>query len=84
MLGTLRIKKLYVKSKVKVPSKSDLKQEAKTAKKFMVLVKRKLQRDQVCRNPHFRKLLALVYDPEDTSPSLNQNMFWGSKPKGCF
>ena len=34
---------------------------AKLAKKFMVLVKRKLQRDQVCRSVLFRKLLALAF-----------------------
>lgn len=61
------MKKLYLKSQLPTPSKADLKEEAKLAKKFMVLIKRKLQRDQVCRGSLFRKLLALVFDPEELS-----------------
>jgi len=59
------MKKINYKSKLPTPSKSDLKQQAKYAKGFMILVKRKLQRGQVCRGKLFRKLMALVFDPED-------------------
>lgn len=38
----------------------------------MVLVKRKLQRQQLCRGVLFRKLLALVYDPEDAKKTYHQ------------
>ena len=65
-----RIKKFYHKSKLATPSKSDLKQQAKCAKGFMILVKRKLQRGQLCRGKLFRKLMALVFDPEDMCYSL--------------
>lgn len=67
----LRIKQLYLKAKLPSPRKCDLKEEAKLAKKFMVLVKRKLQRDQVCRGKLFRKLLALVFDPEELSITID-------------
>jgi hypothetical protein len=58
--SSLRIKLLYRKFEVPI-NKPTLKSSAKLAKKFMVLVKRKLQRDQVCRSVLFRKLLALAF-----------------------
>lgn len=71
----LRIQKLYTKFDIHI-SKSDLKSEAKLAKAFMVLVKRKLQRDQICRNITFRKLLALVFahtrdNAQDLTKTIN-------------
>ena len=41
---------------------------AKTAKAFMVLVKRKLGRDQTCRSKPFRSLMALVFDKDMGAP----------------
>ena len=49
------------------PALKELKKQAKLAKGFMVLIKKKLNRDQLCRSHVFRKLMALVYglDQED-------------------
>lgn len=47
------------------PSKENLKKTAKKIKKFLVLIKRKLQKGQLCRSFTFRTLLALVHDPEE-------------------
>lgn len=48
-----------------MPVRRDLKSQAKLAKGFCVLLKRKLQREQLCRGQLFRRLMALVFDPED-------------------
>ena len=53
---------LYVLADMVIPPKTELKNTAKSIKKFLVLIKRKLQRGQVCRNRLFRKLMAMVYD----------------------
>lgn len=34
-------------------------------KAFMILIKKKLNRQQISRSPNFRKLLALVFDPDE-------------------
>jgi hypothetical protein len=49
------------------PALKELKKQAKLAKGFMVLIKKKLNRDQLGRSHVFRKLMALVYglDQED-------------------
>ena len=58
-----RIRAFYEKFKVQIPCppKKELKREAKVAKACMVLVKRKLQREQVCRDSGFRTLMAVVF-----------------------
>ena len=61
----LRIKMLYMTMNIPCPPKRDLKQAAKNTKKCLVLIKQKLQRGQVCRSFPFRKLMALVCDPEE-------------------
>lgn len=58
-----RMKLLYYMMDIPLPTKNDLKQEAKCIKKFLVHLKLKLARQQVCRSYLFRKLLALVFDP---------------------
>lgn len=55
-----RIKIFYERFNITI-SKPIVKQDAKLAKCFLVLVKRKLQREQVCRSASFRTLQALVY-----------------------
>lgn len=60
-LTNSRIKAFYQHFNLPVPVKRDLKETARLAKSFMVLVKIKLQRGQVCRCYLFRKLLALAY-----------------------
>ena len=60
-----RIAKLFMKMDLPVPTRRDLKTQAKLAKGFCVLLKRKLQREQLCRGQLFRKLMALVFDPEE-------------------
>ena len=63
----IRIKKLYELMTIPFPSRRELKKQAKLAKGFMVLIKKKLNRDQLCRSHVFRKLMALAYglDQED-------------------
>ena len=63
----VRIKSLYEKMTMPLPARRELKHQAKLAKGFMVLIKKKLNRDQLCRSHVFRKLMALVYnlDQED-------------------
>ena len=61
----VRIKLLYMVMNIPCPPKRDLKQAAKNTKKCLVLIKQKLQRGQVCRSFPFRKLMALVCDPEE-------------------
>jgi len=56
---------LYMTMNIPCPPKRDLKQAAKDVKKCLVLIKQKLQRGQICRSFPFRKLMALVYDPEE-------------------
>lgn len=60
-LTNSRIKAFYQHSRIPVPVKKDLKSTAKLAKSFMVLLKNKLQRGQVCRCYLFRRLMALAY-----------------------
>ena len=48
-----------------MPSKKQIKKDAKKAKDFMILIKKKLQRGQVCRGNQFRRLMAIVFDPEE-------------------
>lgn len=64
-LFDLRIKLLYMVMSLPVPSKGELKRYAKTLKKFCVLIKCKLQKGQLCRDYKFRKLMALVHDPDE-------------------
>eukprot|EP00435_Cladocopium_sp_Y103_P051468 s93_g16.t1 len=54
---------LFTNMEIQV-SKKVLKQEAKYAKKFLVMIKRKLNRGQIPHDLNFRRLLALL-DPED-------------------
>ena len=51
--------------KIPLPGPRELRKEAKLAKAFCVLIKKKLNRDQLCRNKTFRKLMDLVFDPEE-------------------
>ena len=51
--------------KIPLAGSKELRKEAKLAKAFCVLIKKKLKRDQLSRNKTFRKLLALVFDPEE-------------------
>lgn len=60
-----RMKLLFTIMEQPVPSSKDLKKEAKKIKSFLVLIKKKLQRQQVCRSRNFRKLMALVFDPNE-------------------
>ena len=46
-------------------TKEECTKTAKKLKKFLVLVKRKLQKGQLCRSFKFRQLLALVHDPDE-------------------
>ena len=61
----IRMRLVYVTMELPVPNKADLKKEAKIIKKFLVFIKLKLARQQVCRAFLFRKLMALVYDPDE-------------------
>ena len=61
----IRMKRFYDKMKIPIPQKKVLNNEAKMAKGFSVLIKRKLQRNQLCRSKLFRQLMALVFDPEE-------------------
>ena len=63
-LPNLRIKQLYIRMKLPCPVKRDIQKEAKLAKGFMVLVKKKLNRDVLCRSKLFQKLMTLVFHPE--------------------
>ena len=65
-----RIKSLYGRFKIPLPSKKDLKNEAKLAKGSMVLLKRKLQREQVCRDPLFQSLMVMVFGDRDDEEKL--------------
>lgn len=58
----LRIKAFLVKFQAPVPNIKGLKDIAKIAKAFMVLVKSKLHRGQTARNVLFRKLLAAAFE----------------------
>ena len=50
---------LFTSMEIQVPKKV-VKQEAKYAKKFLVLIKRKLNRGQIPHDLNFRRLLALL------------------------
>lgn len=71
----LRIKLLYATMKFPLPAKGIVKKQAKALKAFCVLVKQKLNRQQVCRSLNFRKLLALVYDPDEKEWVLSSKTF---------
>ena len=45
--------------------KDKVKKEAKKIKEFLILIKKKLNRQQISRSYNFRKLLALVFDPDE-------------------
>lgn len=60
---------------VPLPATKDIRKDAKVLKQFCVLVKRKLQREQLCRSLNFRKLMALVFDPDEKDRSLSCTMF---------
>lgn len=47
----------------------EIKREAKLAKGFMVIVKKKLNRDVLCRSVPFRKLMASVFSPDESQDS---------------
>lgn len=68
----LRIKLLYAVMGKPVPTKSILKNTAKKVKAFMVLIKQKLSRQQVCRSANFRRLMAMVFDPDETQELGNK------------
>ena len=53
---------LYMLGNLGVPPKAYLNDVSKAIKKFMVLIKRKLQKGQVCRDLQFRKLQACVHE----------------------
>jgi len=59
---TLRIALLYQKMDIPTPSRKDRRTEAKIIKGWMVMVKKKLNRDVLCRSETFQKLMALVFD----------------------
>jgi len=63
-MSKMRIKKLFDLMKLPAPGKKDLKREAKLVKGFMVLLKKKLNRDVLCRSKIFQKLMSLVFHPE--------------------
>ena len=44
---------------------SDLRAQGKKLKSFMILIKQKLNRQQLSRSRNFRKLLAIVFDPDE-------------------
>ena len=80
LIGSTRIKMVFLLANHPVPAKSVLKKSAKAIKKYLVLIKRKLQRDQVCRNRDFRKLMVLVYNPDGVEDccclqTTSQNVF---------
>lgn len=62
---SLRTRQLYKSMDVVMPSRRALKKEAKEMKAFMVLIKRKLGRPYLPRRALFRKLMALIFDPQD-------------------
>ena len=60
-----RMKQFFDIMQLPVPPKLELKEEAKKIKSFLVLLKQKLTRQQVCRSKNFRRLMALVFDPDE-------------------
>lgn len=74
ILVGVRMMKLYTLMSLSLPSKKDIKQEAKTMKKFLVLVKRKLQRQQLCRSYLFRRLLSMVFDPDEKDTFVEKHL----------
>ena len=65
VISFIRVHAFYILMQLPVPNGKLFKKEAKVAKQFTVLIKRKLQRDQLCRSVMFRRLMALVFDPEE-------------------
>ncbi|CAK9106712.1 Cyclin-related protein [Durusdinium trenchii] len=66
----VQINRVYLLMKLAPPNKKELKKDAKNLKKFLGLVKRKLQRQQVPRSELFRRLMSLVYDPDEKDPLM--------------
>ena len=64
-LPILRMKLFFGILDKPLPKKADLKSDAKKIKSLLVLVKQKLSRQQVCRSQNFRRLMAMVFDPEE-------------------
>ena len=62
----IRIRKLFEIMVLPVPKAKEIKREAKLAKGFMVIVKKKLNRDVLCRSVPFRKLMASVFEQDDS------------------
>ena len=60
----LRLKAFYNAMAIEV-TKPDLRSQGKKLKSFMILIKQKLNRQQMSRSRNFRKLLAIVFDPEE-------------------
>ena len=77
-----RIRNFYSKFDFPTPNRNAIKKEAKLAKAFMVLVKRKLQREQVCRSPAFRTLQALVF--KDAVPDFLEEGCCNLHVYGCY
>ena len=46
-----------------IPNKTIIKSQAKKIKGFLILIKQKLNRQQISREKKFRLLLALVFSP---------------------
>lgn len=57
--------------KLPTPNRKSIKREAKLAKGFMVILKKKLNRDVLCRSVVFRKLMTVAI-PKDDAEEL-----WG-------
>ena len=69
----IRIKKLYHMMKLPIPSRNDIKKEAKLAKGFMVMVKAKLNKDVLCRSVPFRRLMSLVFHDDEEKEVWSQD-----------
>lgn len=57
----VRISKLYNKMEIPLPPRKDRKKTAKIIKGWMVMLKKKLNRDVLCRSQTFQNLMALVF-----------------------
>ena len=74
----IRIRKLFEIMVLPVPKAKEIKREAKLAKGFMVIVKKKLNRDVLCRSGPFRKLMASVFEQDDSQE------VWSSENPGLL
>ena len=82
-LYSLRISQLHTVLN-RSPNRKQLKRDAWVAKKFCVLIKRKLQRGQVPRVRAFRELMAAVFPnrfPEDWEVSLSKTQKEGGSTR---